>query len=66
MCILIAEAAAALAIALVHTLRGAGYAVDSVGNGTQADAALIADRFDLVILDLSLPKLDGLEVLKPR
>lgn len=62
--ILIAEDDAALTIALVHTLRGAGYAVDCVGNGAQADAALIASRFDLVILDLGLSKLDGLEVLK--
>ena len=62
--ILIAEDDAALALALVHTLRGAGYAVDCVGNGAQADTALIANRFDLVVLDLGLPKLDGIEVLK--
>ena len=62
--ILIAEDDTALATGLVHALRRSGYAVDLVENGAQADAALLGNRFDLLILDLGLPRLDGLEVLK--
>jgi two-component system OmpR family response regulator len=62
--ILIAEDDATLTHALRYALRQAGYAVDCVGNGTEADAALCANEFDLLILDISLPKLSGLEVLK--
>lgn len=64
--ILIAEDDAALAAGLVHALRRSGYAVDLVENGAQADAALFGNRFDLLILDLGLPRLDGLEVLMRR
>jgi two-component system OmpR family response regulator len=62
--ILIAEDDQVLADGLLRTLRGSGYAVDTVASGSEADAALAAHEFDLVILDLGLPKLNGLEVLK--
>jgi two-component system OmpR family response regulator len=62
--ILIAEDDQVLADGLLRSLRGAGYAVDRVGSGTEADAALAAHEFDLVILDLGLPKMHGLEVLR--
>ena len=62
--VLIAEDDQVLADALLRTLRGAGYAVDCVNNGSEADAALISHGFDLLILDLGLPKLHGLEVLR--
>ena len=62
--ILIAEDDPTLAYGLQCTLRQSGYAVDWVGNGSEADAALASDEFDLLILDLSLPKLSGFEVLK--
>jgi two-component system OmpR family response regulator len=38
--------------------------VDCVGTGDQADHVLLAQNYDLVILDLGLPKLDGFEVLR--
>ncbi len=49
---------------LLRSLRNAGYAVDRVESGTEADAALAAQEFDLLILDLGLPRLHGLEVLR--
>jgi len=45
-------------------LRKQGLAVDWVQDGAAAKAALGAESFDLVLLDLGLPKLDGLQVLK--
>src|SRR5258708_19614602 len=62
--ILIAEDDPVLADALRCTLRKSGYAVDWVDDGQGADAALGADEFDLLILDISLPKLSGFDVLK--
>ncbi|MCS6764526.1 MAG: response regulator transcription factor [Candidatus Protistobacter heckmanni] len=62
--ILIAEDDSVLADWLTRSLRQSGYAVDHVASGLEADSALAAQSFDLLILDLGLPKLSGLEVLK--
>jgi two-component system OmpR family response regulator len=62
--ILIAEDDQVLADGLLRALRASGYAVDQVGNGSEADAALAAHSFDLLILDLGLPRLHGFEVLR--
>jgi len=62
--ILVAEDDPSLAEGLMRSLRGAGYAVDCAKNGDEADAALEANEFDLLILDIGLPKKSGLEVLK--
>jgi two-component system OmpR family response regulator len=62
--LLIAEDDATLAEGLMHSLRQAGYAVDCVRDGVEADSALLGGQFDLLILDLGLPKLTGLEVLR--
>lgn len=62
--ILIAEDDHVLADGLQRSLRQAGFAVDVVHHGAEADTALAAQAFDLVILDLGLPKLSGLEVLR--
>jgi two-component system OmpR family response regulator len=48
----------------MRSLRQAGYAVDCAKDGDEADAALEANEFDLLILDIGLPKRSGLEVLK--
>ena len=62
--ILIAEDDQVLADGLLRTLRAAGRAVDHVASGTEADAALADNEFDLLILDLGLPQMHGLEVLR--
>ena len=55
--ILIAEDDQVLADGLLRALRAAGYAVDQVANGSEADAALASHEFDLLILDLGLPRM---------
>jgi two-component system response regulator QseB len=45
-------------------LRDAGYAVDWVEDGASADLALGNGTYDLVLLDLGLPRRDGLDLLK--
>jgi len=62
--ILIAEDDPDLADGLMRSLRQSGYSVDCVRDGAAADAALTAGQFDLLILDIGLPKLSGFEVLK--
>jgi two-component system OmpR family response regulator len=62
--ILVAEDDAILADGVTRTLRQSGYAVDWVKNGAEADNALESDDFDLLILDIGLPKKSGLDVLK--
>ncbi len=62
--ILIAEDDATLADGLTQSLRHSGYAVDCARTGSEADAALAVGQYDLLILDLGLPKLNGFEVLK--
>ncbi|AHK45918.1 putative two-component response regulator protein [Ensifer adhaerens OV14] len=53
-----------LAEGLSAILRGSGYAVDVVSDGASAHAVAAAETFDLVILDLNLPEMDGLDVLR--
>lgn len=62
--ILIAEDDAILANGLVRAFSQDNYAVDHASNGAQALLMLQDAIYDLVILDLGLPKVDGLEVLK--
>lgn len=62
--ILLAEDDLIIADGLCRALKKAGYAVDHVPNGAEADAALLGQSFDLLILDLGLPKLSGIEVLR--
>ena len=50
--------------AVVNGLREAGYAVDWVRDGAAAELALSTTVYDLVVLDLGLPRKDGLEMLR--
>jgi len=53
-----------LAEALTALLVSSSYAVDCVHDGASAEALVGAEQFDLVILDLNLPHMDGLSVLR--
>ena len=50
--------------AVLDALRDEHYAVDWVRDGAMADTALRTESYDLVVLDLGLPKRDGLDVLR--
>jgi DNA-binding response OmpR family regulator len=62
--ILVAEDQADIRDLLVMNLRGAGYEVAAVGDGAAALASQAEQRSDLLILDLMMPALDGLDVCK--
>jgi two-component system, OmpR family, response regulator len=62
--VLVVEDDALLAEGLTAALTRAGHVVARARTGKQADAALSADAFDLVILDIGLPDIDGFEVLR--
>ena len=62
--ILIIEDEAAIADAIGAALTAAGHVVDRLASGRQADAALRDHPYDLVVLDLGLPDIDGIELLR--
>ena len=62
--LLLVEDHAELADWVSKALTKAGYALDVMTRGDDADHVLLTQPYDAVILDLSLPGLDGLEVLK--
>jgi len=62
--ILIVEDSEKIRRALTIGLSSSGFAVDAVADGEQALAHLRAHAYPVVLLDLMLPKLDGLEVLR--
>jgi DNA-binding response OmpR family regulator len=62
--ILLVEDDPLLASGLQVALKQANYLVEHVSDGRMALSALESHGFDLVILDLGLPKVDGIEVLR--
>jgi two-component system OmpR family response regulator len=62
--ILLAEDDRIIADGLCRSLRQGGYAIDCADNGIGADTALMTNNYDLLILDLGLPRLSGLDVLR--
>ena len=62
--ILLVEDDALLGDALQAGLKQAGHAVDWTRDGVSAEAALATEDYAAVVLDLGLPRMDGLEVLR--
>jgi two-component system OmpR family response regulator len=62
--ILLAEDDTSIADGLCASLKQGGHAVDHVSAGNLADAALRDHDYDLLVLDLGLPALDGSQVLQ--
>ena len=62
--LLLIEDHADLAVWVAKTLRHSGFVVDVIARGDPAATALCTQTYDLVILDLSLPGMDGLEILR--
>ena len=62
--LLLAEDSTKLATWLVKSLRQAGYAIDHALDGKVADHLLSTQEYDAVVLDLGLPSLDGMSVLR--
>lgn len=61
--ILIVEDDKVLADGLMISMTQAGHAADWTDNGEEADSILSSQAYDLVILDLGLPLLDGIQIL---
>jgi DNA-binding response OmpR family regulator len=62
--LLVVEDTPALGRDVASAFRAKGHAVDLVTTGEDADTSLRTQAYDLVILDLGLPDIDGLEVLR--
>ena len=62
--ILVVEDEPSLREGVVDLLAGDGHAVTAVGDGVAGVEAGLRDAFDLVVLDLMLPRLDGMEVCR--
>lgn len=62
--ILVVEDEIDLLNAIARGLRASGYAVDKCGDGKEALELILINEYDLVILDLNLPSMDGIDILK--
>jgi len=62
--LLLVEDDVMLASGIKLGLSDAGYAVDWVGNGERAEEVLRAESFDVAVIDIGLPGMDGLELTK--
>ena len=62
--LLIVEDEKMLCDTIAKSLRQSGYEVDTCYNGREAKEILEIEHYDLVVLDLNLPEMDGMEVLR--
>ncbi len=62
--VLVIEDSERLQRSLLHGLKSSGFAVDVVGDGEEGLAYAKHGVYDVIVLDLMLPKVDGLTVLK--
>ena len=61
--VLLAEDDPTLRNGLMQALAGAGHEAVGAADGSHADTLLATERFDLLVLDLGLPRMGGLDVL---
>lgn len=62
--ILVVDDEDALRTVLSSELEGEGYKVNTAGDGAEAITILKSHAFDLILLDIKMPNVDGFEVLK--
>jgi two-component system OmpR family response regulator len=62
--VLVVEDEPSLTSSLTDALGGAGYAVDCAADGARAEFLGMTERYDAIVLDLGLPKIDGLTLLR--
>ncbi|MDP2239331.1 MAG: response regulator transcription factor [Burkholderiales bacterium] len=62
--ILLVEDDMMLAEAVMRALTQSAHSVDCARDGAEADRALATEKYDLVLLDVGLPQIDGFEVLR--
>jgi DNA-binding response OmpR family regulator len=62
--ILVVEDDALVADAIRRGLTSAGFAVDQVATAEEADSAIAMGEFDLAVIDIGLPKADGLSLVR--
>ena len=62
--VLVVEDEASLAGQLLGALGEAGYAADAAGDGQRADFLVQTESYDAIVLDLGLPRVDGLTLLR--
>lgn len=60
--ILLIEDNVTIATQLTHFFEGHGWVIDYANNGNQGVALALKQNYDVIILDLNLPDIDGLEV----
>ena len=62
--LLIAEDERDLNMVLTNRMKSEGYSVDSCYDGESALDAALSAEYDAIILDIAMPKMDGLEALR--
>ncbi|WP_322964571.1 response regulator [Sphingomonas fuzhouensis] len=62
--ILTVDDSASLRMAIRIALTGAGYTVTEAADGVEGLAKATATRFDLIVTDLNMPNMDGLEMIR--
>lgn len=62
--VLIAEDEPSLSQQLAQAVHDAGYAVDCAADGVRADLLATTEPYDAIVLDIGLPKIDGLALLR--
>ncbi|MCX6720516.1 MAG: response regulator [Candidatus Staskawiczbacteria bacterium] len=62
--ILVVEDSKSYLFVLSETLRGAGFVVATAGDGQEGLDAVATEKPDLILLDITMPKMDGITVSK--